>query len=192
VTGIVADAGWREYIGKSFQLVRELCPGFPNVAILMLQSYWAGSGGPDYRQGAEEAGVRLTCLCLASPVQEAAYRQVFADLKPDRPAVIFVANGPENFTFRELIVGLANEARIPAFYQTRTFVEAGGLISYGNNPPGSSNRLDLTWATGVRGALVSSDYLGAFHQSPHSQNAGVGHAAVDPRSRRHGDRMTRC
>jgi putative ABC transport system substrate-binding protein len=59
---------------------------------------------------------------------------VFADLDRGRPDVIFVASAPENFTFRELIVGLVNEARIPAMYPQRQYVEMGGLISYGLDP----------------------------------------------------------
>ena len=135
VTGITGDVGLPEVIGKSFELVRELHPGLSHVAILEPHSFWKSDFWSPYRRMAEEAGLRLTCLCVASPLQESAYRQVFADLDRDRPEVILVVSGPENYTFRELIVGLVNTARIPALYPFREYVQLGGLISYGLDLP---------------------------------------------------------
>ena len=135
LTGITADVGRLEIIGKSFELLRELHPGLTHVAILAPRDYGVSDSGSSWRRMAEEAGLRLTCLCVASPLQEAAYRQVFADLNRDRPEVVFVLSGPENFTFRELIVGLVNTARIPALYPFREYVQLGGLISYGLDLP---------------------------------------------------------
>ena len=44
---------------------------------------------------------------------------------------LFVDGSPENITKRQLIVELAAKFRLPANYAFRSFVEAGGLMSYG-------------------------------------------------------------
>jgi putative ABC transport system substrate-binding protein len=41
--------------------------------------------------------------------------------------------GPVFFSHRELLVGLAAEARIPALYEWRNFIDDGGLMSYGTS-----------------------------------------------------------
>src|SRR5262249_53536328 len=53
-----------------------------------------------------------------------------ANFHHGRPDFINVFSSGENFTYRELIVGLVNEMRIPAIYPVRQFVELGGLMSY--------------------------------------------------------------
>lgn len=70
-------------------------------------------------------------MCAASPVGEAAYRRAFRDVELERPDVIWVASSSENTTYADLIVGLVNAVRIPASYPERSFVERGGLISFG-------------------------------------------------------------
>jgi putative ABC transport system substrate-binding protein len=127
VTGVVSDLG---LVGtKRLELMREVRPGANHIAALTLPQYWDLFSGRGQRMY-QEHGVRLTCLCVANPVQESAYRQVFANLGHDRPDFIYVLVAGENFTYRELIVGLANEMRVPAMYPARQFVELGGLMSY--------------------------------------------------------------
>ena len=127
VTGIVGDLG--VIAAKQLQMLRELRPGANHVAMLMPHRHWEEVSWqlPMYQQ----YGMRLTCLCVADPVQESAYRQVFANLDHDRPDFIIVNPGNENFTYREPIVSVVNEMRIPALYPLRQFVELGGLMSYG-------------------------------------------------------------
>jgi putative ABC transport system substrate-binding protein len=132
ITGIVASAS--EIVGKRFEVLREVRPGVNHVAMLLPRSFWEltqDTPNSRARQIAQQSGLRLTCLCVASPTQEAAFRQTFANLDQDRPDFIFVQDGGETFTYRDLIVGLVNKMRIPALYPVRAFVESGGLISYG-------------------------------------------------------------
>jgi len=44
---------------------------------------------------------------------------------------LFLANDPFFLGYRDLIVRLAARYRLPASFQGREFVEAGGLLSYG-------------------------------------------------------------
>src|SRR5262245_54722632 len=136
VTGVVTFAGVPELLSKRFQLLREIRPGSNHLAVLTPRSYWDGARGlipiaSITAQLAQQFGFRLTCLCPADNEDAAAYRQAFANLDRDRPDVILLWDTNESFSFRELIVGLVNEARIPALYPTRVHVELGGLISYG-------------------------------------------------------------
>jgi len=126
VTGIIGDL--RVVAAKRLEMLREVRPGANHVAALTPHSEWELSGWT--RRMYQEHGMRLTCLCVANPMQESAYRQVFANLDHDRPDFINVFGGGANFTYRELVVGVVNEMRIPAIYPIRQFVELGGLMSY--------------------------------------------------------------
>lgn len=131
VTGTVVEAGL-QVIGKRFELLRELRPEIHHVALLTPAYVWAEQGGTANRtrQAAQQMGIRLSCLCPESPVQEPAYRRAFAEMARDRPDAILVFEGPENFTYRKLIVELVNAARVPAIYSFREYVELGGLMAY--------------------------------------------------------------
>jgi putative ABC transport system substrate-binding protein len=73
-------------------------------------------------------GVQLVVLAASSgPDIEA----VFATLLQQRAAALHVSGDAFFFTRRDQIVSLAARHRIPATYQRREFVDAGGLLSYG-------------------------------------------------------------
>jgi putative tryptophan/tyrosine transport system substrate-binding protein len=130
VTGIIVAGDSPFLQSKRFELLREVHPDPSHVAILTPRYQWE-LWPPDPKEVRQAGLRRLTCLCVASPVNEAAYRQAFADLDHDRPDFIWVPESSENVAFRELIVGLVNAVRIPALYPLRAYVESGGLISYG-------------------------------------------------------------
>ena len=127
VTGVVGDLG--PVTAKRLQMIREVRPDVRHVALLMPRRYWQDGGW--VQRMYEQQGVRFTCLCVPSPVQEPAFRQAFANLDHDKPDFINVSPSGENSTYRELIVDLMNETRFPAIFPHRPFVELGGLMSYG-------------------------------------------------------------
>jgi len=47
-----------------------------------------------------------------------------------RPDALVVSDHGEAFSHRGLIVELAGQARLPAIYSHRPFIEAGGLMAY--------------------------------------------------------------
>jgi ABC-type uncharacterized transport system substrate-binding protein len=67
---------------------------------------------------------------LSDPIQEPEFRRAFAAMVRDRVDTLIVADSAENFTHRQLIVTLAAQARLPAIYPFREFVDVGGLMSY--------------------------------------------------------------
>ena len=59
----------------------------------------------------------------------------FSAMTKERAEAFIVLPSPMLFGEHKRIVGLAAESRLPAMYQAREFVDAGGLISYGTNLP---------------------------------------------------------
>jgi putative ABC transport system substrate-binding protein len=57
----------------------------------------------------------------------------FTALLRDRPDALLVVTDPLVFTHRARITEFAGQSRLPAIYEFRTFVEVGGLMSYGPN-----------------------------------------------------------
>jgi putative ABC transport system substrate-binding protein len=60
-------------------------------------------------------------------------RRAFAEIAQDPPDAIIVSGIPELFPFRQSIVALVEESRLPAMYPFRDWAEAGGLMAYGTD-----------------------------------------------------------
>jgi ABC-type uncharacterized transport system substrate-binding protein len=67
----------------------------------------------------------------ASAGIEQDFDQAIASLKQQGSEMLFIANDPFFLGYRDLIVRVAARYRLPASFQGREFVEAGGLLSYG-------------------------------------------------------------
>jgi hypothetical protein len=72
---------------------------------------------------------RLSCLS-DDPVQPPEYRRVFAAMVEQRAEALIVSDFAANFTYRQLIVELAEANRLPAIYPYREHAELGGLMAY--------------------------------------------------------------
>jgi putative tryptophan/tyrosine transport system substrate-binding protein len=80
---------------------------------------------------AADPGLEIVPVPPESPFDEAAYRRAFALAVEKRADALFISPTEENTDHMQTIVALGAETRIPAIYATRSFVDAGGLISYG-------------------------------------------------------------
>jgi putative ABC transport system substrate-binding protein len=131
VTGVIVDAGF-ELIGKRFEILRELCPSLQHVALLVPRYVWdVETGTANATRGvAAQLGIRLTHLGPGRPIDAQSYREAFGHVRNDRPDAIIAFEGPELYTYRQVVVELINESGIPAIYSMREFVEFGGLIAY--------------------------------------------------------------
>ena len=69
------------------------------------------------------------------------FEKVFAALNKQRPDGLYVSGGPLMNTYQKRIVGLALKSRLPAMYQRREAVDAGGLMSYGADLADSYRRV---------------------------------------------------
>jgi putative tryptophan/tyrosine transport system substrate-binding protein len=121
-----------ELTGKQVELLKEVVPRLSRVAV------FATLSSPSYAQALKEielaAGalkVMLQYLDVQGPKGfEAAFREAS---KGRADAVLWVVSGNIASPYRKRIAELAIKSRLPAIYEQATFVEAGGLMSYGVN-----------------------------------------------------------
>ena len=114
---------------KRLQLMRELLPKAELIGLLVNPA--SPVAEPQIREAQAAAhvlGVRLTVL---NAVSENDFDQVFVSLVQQRVDALFVSADPFFASKREHLVALAAQHAIPATYEFREFVEAGGLMSYG-------------------------------------------------------------
>ena len=123
----------QEVAGKRLALLHDLVPKAVNVAVLINPAN-ASSAEYNFRQVQQAApsfGMKIQQVLKASTVAE--IDAVFATLERERPDALFVAGDGFFDTRAGQIAGLAARAKIPAAYQQRENVEAGGLMSYGTD-----------------------------------------------------------
>jgi putative tryptophan/tyrosine transport system substrate-binding protein len=118
--------------GKRLELLREVVPGLRRLA------FFGNIGNPitalemsEVRTAARTLGLDLVTLEIRRSEDIV---PVFETLKSDAQA-LYVAGDPLVLANRVRINTLALVARLPAFYNERAYVEAGGLMSYGVNWP---------------------------------------------------------
>jgi ABC-type uncharacterized transport system substrate-binding protein len=84
----------------------------------------------DTEVAARALGVRLQLVQALSPND---FDSAFSAMTEERADAVIVLPNPMLFGERRRIVELAAKSRLPAMYQAREFVDAGGLMSYGAN-----------------------------------------------------------
>jgi putative ABC transport system substrate-binding protein len=127
VTGFAAQ----EYAvsGKSMELLKEIVPQLARVAVLRDSAIAAGPGQFGALQAvAPSFGVELRPLDLHDP--GGIEHGIAAFAKGSNNGLI-VTGSPSATLHRNLIITLAARHKLPAVYYERSFVTAGGLISYG-------------------------------------------------------------
>jgi putative tryptophan/tyrosine transport system substrate-binding protein len=129
ITGVSVDTG-PELWDKRLQLLREVVPTISKLAILGVQT------NPDtvaMKEATEKAGIEIAGPFYMSKGTDDEYREVFATFSPSGANGLLVGGNAELVTKRRLIAELAAKHRLPAIYDYRVFVEAGGLMSYGTD-----------------------------------------------------------
>ena len=114
---------------KRLQLMHDLLPKAELIGLLVNPA--SPVAEPQIREAQAAAhvlGIRLTVL---SAVTENDFDQVFASLAQQRVDALFVSADPFFASKREHLVTLAAQRAMPATFEFREFVEAGGLMSYG-------------------------------------------------------------
>jgi ABC-type uncharacterized transport system substrate-binding protein len=114
---------------KRLQLLHDLVPKAGSIALLVNPtSPVAEPQTRDTQAAARALGVRLAVLSAAT---ENDFDHVFASLTQQGADALLVSADPLFASRREQLVALAARHAIPALYDIREFVEAGGLMSYG-------------------------------------------------------------
>jgi putative tryptophan/tyrosine transport system substrate-binding protein len=91
-------------------------------------------GLPTLLKEAETAARRLDLKTRTVEVTDVAeYEGAFRIAKSERAQAIYVLPSPIFNAHRQHLVELAAQYRLPAAYELKEYVEAGGLLSYGPN-----------------------------------------------------------
>lgn len=116
---------------KRLALLKEALP--KTVHVMLLWNPGNPSGlSQRYRieTAAQALGVRLQLIEARQPDE---LDGAFGSIARERPDALLIVADPMFDSQRSRIVNLAMKHRLPAIYQWREFVEAGGLMSYGAN-----------------------------------------------------------
>ena len=125
-----------ELVAKRLQLFRDAVPGLSHLAALWHPgAYGEGTMGGILRETeavARNWGVQLQLVQAFGPDD---FEIAFSVMMRERADALIVFPSPMLFGEHRRIVALAAKNRLPAMYQAREFVDAGGLMSYGANLP---------------------------------------------------------
>jgi putative tryptophan/tyrosine transport system substrate-binding protein len=116
--------------GKRLELLREVVPGLRRLAIM------ANIGNPGAALEMGEAQVAARTLGLEFTTIEIRRGEDIApgfDTLKGQAEALYVCTDPLVITNRTRIQTLAMSARLPTVYNSREYVETGGLMSYGPN-----------------------------------------------------------
>ena len=127
VTGVTTNS--MEIVGKRLQLLREFVPRATRLAILA----WKDSPTEaeflaQLREAARQMGVTLILQAVSTPEELAG---AFGAMQRERAQGLIVQTTPFATNNLKRIVELAAQHRLPAMFEGRGAVDAGGLMSYG-------------------------------------------------------------
>jgi putative ABC transport system substrate-binding protein len=127
VTGVSLFTSQLE--AKKFAMLRELVPALPRIAMLVNpNNRTVETDVSDVQAAARAVGQQIHVLRAAN---EREIDQAFRTMAQQRSDALLVAHDPFFNSRREQLVTLAAYLAIPAIYEFREFVAAGGLMSYG-------------------------------------------------------------
>jgi putative ABC transport system substrate-binding protein len=132
ITGLAILAG-QGMGGKWLQLLKEAIPGLVRVNYLVNPTNAMSVAlFNEMQHSAPALGVRIHAMEVRSLDD---LGRLFAGLTREPADALFVDADPFFLPHRTRIVELAATSRLPALYQNRDYVEAGGLMSYGLSVP---------------------------------------------------------
>jgi putative tryptophan/tyrosine transport system substrate-binding protein len=134
LTGVTVDTGPRVW-DKWVETLREFLPHLARVGTLSPRTNEIGGGAAEYvdkslRETWGPKGVDIISILADPPFDEAAYRRALSTAMTQRLDALVVGGAPQNFPQAATIISFAAEARLPAMYPARQFVDQGGLVAY--------------------------------------------------------------
>jgi putative ABC transport system substrate-binding protein len=120
-----------ELESKRLGLLQELVPRSTAVAVLVNPTNAnAESQSKELKEAGTTLGLQLHFVHASS---EREFDAAFATIIQTRAGAFLVASDPFYFNRREQLIALAARHSVPAMYDFRAYVEAGGLASYGTH-----------------------------------------------------------
>ncbi len=137
VTGIVELS--TELTAKRLELLKETFPKISRVAVLLRRANPATAGRfEEMKTVAPALGLKLQPLEVQGPAD---FDIVFKAATKGRADAVIELPNPLFHANRKRIVEFANQKRLPAIFHSRDFVDAGGLMFYGENDADTLRRL---------------------------------------------------
>jgi putative tryptophan/tyrosine transport system substrate-binding protein len=129
VTGVTFFSNALE--AKRLALLHEMVPDASTVAVLINpNNAIAQNQSIELQAAARSLGLEILVL---KAITESDIEAAFATLVQKRARAVLVGSDAFLFSRCEQLVGLAARHAVPAIYQLRDFVAAGGLMSYGTS-----------------------------------------------------------
>jgi putative ABC transport system substrate-binding protein len=125
VTGVYFQS--LEVVAKQLELLRELAPGEGRVAIL-----WGAESEDEFAAAlvaAKSLSLEVRGLKLGDPPYD--LEAVFRTLAEGAPKMVLILSTPYFVRHRPQITALALKHRLPAMFRFRSYVDVGGLMSFG-------------------------------------------------------------
>jgi putative ABC transport system substrate-binding protein len=123
-----------ELVGKCLEQLKQAVPGVSRVAVLWQPG---GQGERAERDMLKEAAVAARALGMRLQFVEARgtadFDWAFSNMTTARAGALTVLPSSMFNTERRRLADLAAKSRLPAVYQLREYVDAGGLMAYGAN-----------------------------------------------------------
>jgi putative tryptophan/tyrosine transport system substrate-binding protein len=136
ITGISILA--TELTGKRLELLEEIVPSASPMAM-----FWNDTNpgmvlrAHEAQNDADKLGLNLQSIGVHDLIS---FDTAFAAINSGRFNALLVLVDPFTREHRQRIVDFAAQQRVPAMYESREFVDAGGLISYGPSLPALERR----------------------------------------------------
>jgi putative ABC transport system substrate-binding protein len=146
ITGIVSLQ--TELAAKQVELLTQAFPGRTRLGIL-----WDQISGDQFAAAERQArslSLDVQSLKLEHPPYD--FDAAFQKLGEGSPQMLLVLSSPFFTPARSRIAGLAIQQRLPTMFIFKTYVEAGGLMSYGVNAPANYRQLGFYAAKIFNGA----------------------------------------
>jgi putative ABC transport system substrate-binding protein len=151
LTGVVFFASG--HLGtKRLELLHELVPKGAIIAVLMDPSF--AKELPAVEGAGRALGRQLLVIVMKGP-SERELDAAFSAMAQAGVGALLVGGGPFFTSQRSTLVALAARHAIPAIYDTRDHVEAGGLMSYGTSLTGAYRQAGLYAGRILKGAKTS-------------------------------------
>jgi putative ABC transport system substrate-binding protein len=139
-----------ELMPKRLELLSELVPQVGVIALLVNPNNPnAERTMRDVQEAARAKGVQLAVLKAGT---ESEIDSAFATLVQLQSGALVVGNDPFFYNRREQLVALASRHAVPAIYEARDYVAAGGLISYGTSLAAANRQAGIYTGTILKGA----------------------------------------
>jgi putative ABC transport system substrate-binding protein len=151
LTGVTVFAD--ELVPKRFELISELAPQARVIALLVNPNSMSSERIiGDGQEAARAKGVQLHILKAGA---ESEFETAFASLVQLHAGALVVGSDTLFNSRRKELVALAARHAVPAIYEFRESVEAGGLISYGPSPTGIYRQVGTYVGKILKGAKPS-------------------------------------